>query len=146
MVENLEQSFEDRFRNLKQKRPQITFLINPFTAESDCLKAPLVADEAASQLEMIKRSEDDRLVFWEKEPQSFGKLCPQTDPNIKQAALKLMSRLWITQTWHWNKWCPNIALFLRTHIWRSCFEWPQLSSSQTWKGLWKTKTARCPTE
>ncbi|KAG1942165.1 zinc finger MYM-type protein 6 isoform a, partial [Pimephales promelas] len=61
LLENLEQSFEDRFSGLRQKRPQISFLINPFTAESDCLKAPLVEDEAATQLEMIELSEDDRL-------------------------------------------------------------------------------------
>uniref|UniRef100_UPI00358F209E general transcription factor II-I repeat domain-containing protein 2A-like n=1 Tax=Myxine glutinosa TaxID=7769 RepID=UPI00358F209E len=61
LVENLQQNFEDRFCNLKKQRPQIAFLINPFTAESDCLKAPLVADEAASQLEMSELSEDDRL-------------------------------------------------------------------------------------
>lgn len=45
-LENLQQGFEDKFCNLQQKRPQIAFLIIPFTAESDGLKAPLVEDEA----------------------------------------------------------------------------------------------------
>ena len=54
LVEELQQNFEDRFYSLKQKRPHITFLISPFTTESDCLKAPLVADEPASQMEMIE--------------------------------------------------------------------------------------------
>jgi len=48
LIENLQQSSEERFCDLKQKGPQITFLINPFTAESDCLKVPFVANEAAS--------------------------------------------------------------------------------------------------
>lgn len=61
LVENLQQSFEDRFCNLKQKRPLIIFLINSFAAESACLKAPFVGDEAESQLEIIKLSADDRL-------------------------------------------------------------------------------------
>uniref|UniRef100_UPI00358F17D2 general transcription factor II-I repeat domain-containing protein 2-like n=1 Tax=Myxine glutinosa TaxID=7769 RepID=UPI00358F17D2 len=95
LVENLQQSFEDRFCNLKKQQPQITFLINPFTAESDCLKAPLVADEAASQLEMIELSEDDRLKCILREGTTgteFWKIVP-TDryPSVKQAALKLMS-------------------------------------------------------
>uniref|UniRef100_UPI00358ED13F SCAN domain-containing protein 3-like n=1 Tax=Myxine glutinosa TaxID=7769 RepID=UPI00358ED13F len=95
LVENLQQSFEDRFCNLKKQRPQITFLINPFTAESDCLKAPIVADEAASQLEMIELSEDDRLKYVLREGTigtEFWKIVP-TDryPSVKQAALKLMS-------------------------------------------------------
>ena len=54
LVEKLQQNFEDRFYSLKQKRPHITFLISPFTTESDCLKAPLVADEPASQMDMIE--------------------------------------------------------------------------------------------
>ncbi|QQP35565.1 Hypothetical protein FKW44_023829 [Caligus rogercresseyi] len=37
------------FEDLQQKRPQITFLIDPFNAETDCLKVPLVTDEAASE-------------------------------------------------------------------------------------------------
>uniref|UniRef100_A0A8C9ZGS6 HAT C-terminal dimerisation domain-containing protein n=1 Tax=Sander lucioperca TaxID=283035 RepID=A0A8C9ZGS6_SANLU len=93
LVENLQQSFEDRFCNLREKRPQITFLINPFTAESDCLKAPLVTNEAASQLEMIELCEDDRLKSVLREGTTeFWKTVP-TDryPNVKQAALKLMS-------------------------------------------------------
>lgn len=59
LLENFELSFEDRFYGLRQKRPQITFLINPFNAESDCLKAPLVEEKASSKLEMIELSEDE---------------------------------------------------------------------------------------
>uniref|UniRef100_A0A3Q3RD36 HAT C-terminal dimerisation domain-containing protein n=1 Tax=Monopterus albus TaxID=43700 RepID=A0A3Q3RD36_MONAL len=93
LLEILEKSFEERFSNLRQKRPQITFLINPFTAESDCLKAPLVEDEAASQLEMIELSEDDRLKSVLKEGTvEFWKIVPvERYPNVKRAALKILS-------------------------------------------------------
>ncbi|XP_077087099.1 general transcription factor II-I repeat domain-containing protein 2A-like [Siphateles boraxobius] len=93
LLENLEQSFEDRFSGLRQKRPQISFLINPFTAESDCLKAPLVEDEAATQLEMIELSEDDRLKSVLREGTvEFWKIVPnERYPNVKQAAVKLLS-------------------------------------------------------
>ncbi|MCJ8735565.1 hypothetical protein PDJAM_G00248700 [Pangasius djambal] len=93
LLENLEQSFEDRFSNLRQKRPQITFLINPFAAESDCLKAPLVEDEAASHLEMIGLSEDDRLKSVLREGTvEFWKIVPvERYPNVKRAELKLLS-------------------------------------------------------
>ncbi|GAA6102118.1 general transcription factor II-I repeat domain-containing protein 2A-like [Tachysurus ichikawai] len=53
LVENLHGSFVVRFRDLQVKRPQITFLVDPFNAETDCLKAPLVTDEAGAELEMI---------------------------------------------------------------------------------------------
>ncbi|KAI3353182.1 hypothetical protein L3Q82_019736, partial [Scortum barcoo] len=46
-------SFVTRFCDPQLTRPQITFLVNPFNAETDCLKALLVTDEAAAELEMI---------------------------------------------------------------------------------------------
>ncbi|KAJ8375372.1 hypothetical protein SKAU_G00059520 [Synaphobranchus kaupii] len=63
LLENLQDGFVARFHDLQLRRPQIAFLIDPFTAKADCLKAPLVTDEATSQLEMIELSEDDRLMF-----------------------------------------------------------------------------------
>ncbi|XP_077574428.1 general transcription factor II-I repeat domain-containing protein 2A-like [Stigmatopora nigra] len=61
LVENLHESFVARFRDLQLKRPQITFLVDPFNAETDCLKALLVTDEAAAELEMIDLCEEDQL-------------------------------------------------------------------------------------
>lgn len=55
LAENPHESFLTRFRDLQLKRPQITFLVNPFNAETDCLKAPLVTDEAADELEIFVR-------------------------------------------------------------------------------------------
>ncbi|KAI4888758.1 hypothetical protein NFI96_007104 [Prochilodus magdalenae] len=93
LLENLQQSFEDRFHELQVKRPQITFLVNPFAADSDCLKPPLVTDEAASQMEMIELFEDDRLRSVLSEGTlDFWKIVPMEKyPNVKQAALKLLS-------------------------------------------------------
>ncbi|XP_067420895.1 general transcription factor II-I repeat domain-containing protein 2-like [Emydura macquarii macquarii] len=53
LIEVLQNGFVERFHDLQLKRPQITFLVNPFSADADCLKAPLVTDEATSQIEMI---------------------------------------------------------------------------------------------
>ena len=119
LVKSLQQSFEDRFCNLREKRPQITFLINPFTVESDCLKALLVTNEAVSQLEMIELCEDDRLKSVLREGTTeFWKTVP-TDryPNVKQAALKLMSMFAanLFRFLHLNKLSQNIVLFLPTH-------------------------------
>nr|XP_020473182.1 LOW QUALITY PROTEIN: piggyBac transposable element-derived protein 4-like [Monopterus albus] len=61
LVENLHESFVTRFRDLQLKRPQITFLVDPFNAETDCLKAPLVTDEAAAESEMTDLCEEDQL-------------------------------------------------------------------------------------
>ena len=44
LLENLKESYVLRFRDLQMKRPQITFLVDPFNFK-DCLKAPLVSDE-----------------------------------------------------------------------------------------------------
>ena len=43
------------------KRLQITFLVDPSNFETYCLKAPLVSDEAAFELEMIELCEKDKL-------------------------------------------------------------------------------------
>ncbi|KAI2646261.1 General transcription factor II-I repeat domain-containing protein 2 [Labeo rohita] len=61
--------------------------------KGNCLKAPLVEDEAASQLEMIELSEDDRLKSVLREGTvEFWKIVPvERYPNVKQAALKLLS-------------------------------------------------------
>ncbi|XP_077593579.1 general transcription factor II-I repeat domain-containing protein 2A-like [Stigmatopora nigra] len=93
LVENLHESFVARFRDLQLKRPQITFLVDPFNAETDCLKALLVTDEAAAELEMIDLCEEDQLKpalregtieFWKSVPM-------EKYPNVKQAALKILS-------------------------------------------------------
>jgi hypothetical protein len=93
LVENLHESFVTRFCDLQLKRPQITFLVDPFNAETDCLKAPLVTDEAAAELEMIDLCEEDQLKpalregtieFWKSVPM-------EKYPNVKRAALKIMS-------------------------------------------------------
>ncbi|KAL6481065.1 hypothetical protein MHYP_G00091450 [Metynnis hypsauchen] len=99
-LERLQQSFEDRSHDLQLKRPQITFLVNPFAADSDCLKATLVTDEATSQTEMIELFEDDRLrsVLGEGTLE-FWKIVPvEKCPSVKQAALKLLSMLVLPAT------------------------------------------------
>ena len=58
LLETLKESFVSRFRDLQMKRPQITFLVDPFNFETDCLKAVLVSGEASSELEMIDLCED----------------------------------------------------------------------------------------
>ncbi|KAF4089688.1 hypothetical protein AMELA_G00069370 [Ameiurus melas] len=93
LVVNLHESFVTQFRDLQLKRPQITFLFDPFIAETDCLKAPLVTDEAAAELEMVDLCEKDQLKpalregtieFWKSVPM-------EKFPNVKWAALKILS-------------------------------------------------------
>lgn len=93
LVENLHESFVTRFRDLQLKRPQITFHVDPFNAETDCLKIPLVTDEAAAELEIIELCEEDQLKpalregaihFWKNVPM-------EKYPNVKRAALKILS-------------------------------------------------------
>ncbi|KAK1890479.1 General transcription factor II-I repeat domain containing protein 2A [Dissostichus eleginoides] len=93
LVETLQENFATRFHDLHVKRPQITFLVDPFNAETDCLKAPLVKDEAVAELEMIELSEDDRLKPVLREGTlEFWKTVPiEKYPNVKRAALKLLS-------------------------------------------------------
>ena len=61
LFETLKESFVLQFRDLRMKRPQITFLVDPFNFETDCLKTSLVSDEAASELEMIDLCEEGKL-------------------------------------------------------------------------------------
>ncbi|XP_077341985.1 general transcription factor II-I repeat domain-containing protein 2A-like [Lithobates pipiens] len=93
LVEKLHESFVARFRDLQLKRPQITFLVDPFNAETDCLKAPLVIDEGAAEKEMIDLREEDKLKPALKEGTiEFWKLVPMEKyPNVKRAALKILS-------------------------------------------------------
>ncbi|CAM2106002.1 unnamed protein product [Caretta caretta] len=97
MVKDLKDSFEERFQDLQQKRPQMRFLIEPFSAEpfsADCLKPPLVTDKATSQMEIIEHLEDDRLKSVQKTEGTltFWKSVPKDkNPTIRGAALKLIS-------------------------------------------------------
>ena len=77
LLATLKESFVSRFRDLQMKWPQITFLVDSFNFEIDCLKAHLVADEAASELEMIDLCEEEKLKpafregtteFWKRVP------------------------------------------------------------------------------
>ena len=61
LFETLKKSFVSQFRDLQMKMPQITLLVDPFNFETDCLKASLVSDEAASELEMIDLCEEAKL-------------------------------------------------------------------------------------
>ena len=75
------------------KRPQITLLVDPFNFETDCLKAPLVSDKAASKLEMINLCEEDKLKpALRKWTTEFWKSVPMEKySNIKRAAVKVLS-------------------------------------------------------
>ena len=77
LLETLKESFVSRFCDLQMKRLQITFLVDPFNFETDCLKAHLVSDEATPKLEMIDCREEDKLKpalregtteFWRRVP------------------------------------------------------------------------------
>lgn len=59
LAENLHESFVTQFRDIQWKRPWITFLVDPFNAETDFLKVALVTDEA--ELETIVLREEDHL-------------------------------------------------------------------------------------
>lgn len=80
-----------QFRDLQLKRPQITFLVDPFNAETDCLKAPLVTDEAAAELEMIDLCEEDQLKPALREGTIEKSVPMEKYPNVKRAALKILS-------------------------------------------------------
>ncbi|KAI4796969.1 hypothetical protein KUCAC02_026641 [Chaenocephalus aceratus] len=97
LVETLQENFATRIHDLHAKRPQITFLVDSFNAETDCLKAPLVKDEAVAELEMIELSEDDRLKSVLREGAlEFWKTVPiEKYPNVKRAALKLLLMFWV---------------------------------------------------
>ncbi len=93
LIENLHDSFVTRFRDLQLKRPQITLLVDPFNTETDCLKAPLVTDKAAAELEMIDLCEDDQLkpALWEGTIEFWKTVPTEKYPNVKRAALKMLS-------------------------------------------------------
>ena len=82
-----------RFRDLQMKRSHITFLVDSFSFEADCLKAPLVSGEAASELEMIDLWEEDKLKpALRKGTTEFWKSVPMEKyPNINRAALTVLS-------------------------------------------------------
>ena len=93
LVEHLHKSFTTQFHDLQLKRPQITFLVNPFNAEQDCLKAPLVTDEAVAELEMIDLYEKVQLKPVLREGTiEFWKMVPlEKYPNVKRTALEILS-------------------------------------------------------
>ena len=72
---------------------RLQFLIDLFNFETDCLKAPLVPDEATSELEMIDLCEEDKLKPALREGTTeFWKSVPMKNYlSIKRAALKLLS-------------------------------------------------------
>ena len=81
LVENLHQSFVTLFRDLQLKRPQITFLVDPFDAET------------VAELEMIDLCEEDQLKPALREgTNEFWKSVPMDKyPNVEWAALKILS-------------------------------------------------------
>ena len=93
LLETLQESFVPRFRDLQLKRPQITFLVGPFNSKTDCLKAPLVSDEVAAELEMIDLCEEDQLkpALREATIESWKSVPMKKYPNVKRAALKILS-------------------------------------------------------
>ena len=82
-----------RFHDLQLKRPQITFLVDPFNAEQDCLKAPLVTDKAAAELEMIDFYEEVQLkpVLREGTIEFWTMVPLEKYRNVKRAAFKILS-------------------------------------------------------
>ena len=93
LLESLKESFVSRFRDLQLKRPLIMFLVNPFNLKTNCLKASLVSDEAATELEMTDVCEEDKLKPALREGTiSLWKSVPMEKyPNFKWAALKIQS-------------------------------------------------------
>ena len=65
------------------KRPQITFLFDPFNFETDCFKTPPVSYEAAAELEMIDLCEEDKLKpALRKGTTEFWKSVPMENTSI----------------------------------------------------------------
>ena len=75
------------------KRPQITFLVGPFSFETDCLKVSLGSDEAASEMETIDFCEKDKLkpALREETTKFWKSVLVEKYPNIKRAAIKELS-------------------------------------------------------
>ena len=93
LLETLKESFVTWFHDLQMKRPKITFLVDLSNFETDYSKAPLVSDEAASELKQIDLCKEDNLKpALREEITEFWKNVPMEKyPNIKQAALKELS-------------------------------------------------------
>ena len=69
------------------------FLVDQFNSKTNCLKAPLVSDEAAAELEMIDLCDEDQLKpASRKGTIEFWKSVPMKKyPNVKRAALKILA-------------------------------------------------------
>ncbi|CAI5638202.1 unnamed protein product [Oreochromis niloticus] len=111
LIENFHESFVTQFHDLQLNRPQITFLIDPFNAETGCLKVPLVTGEAVAELEMIDLCEEDQLKPALREGTiEFWKSVPMKKyPNVKRAALKILSMFGSTYV---CKEFPTLKIFL----------------------------------
>ena len=103
-----------RFGALQIKGLKNTFLVDPFNFETNCWKAPLVSDEAASELEMIDLCEEDELKPASREGTTeFWKSVPiKKYPNIKRAAPKVL------------------AMFGSTYVCKSVFSTPNYVKSR----------------
>lgn len=77
--------------------PQIMMLVNPFTAESDWLKASLVTDEATTQMEMVEFSEDERLKSCSEGGNLSGEVC-QCKTSCTETTISVCVKrcLWIS--------------------------------------------------
>ena len=75
----------------------------------DCLKAPLVSDEAANELEMIDLCEEDKLKpALREETIALWKSVPMEKyPNVKRAVLKILSMFGSTYV------CESVFLTLK---------------------------------
>ena len=93
LLETLKERFLSRFRDLQLKRPLITFLVDQFNSKTYCLKAPVVSDEAATELEMIDLCEEDKLKSALRERNiALWKSVPiEKYPNVKRDVLKILS-------------------------------------------------------
>ena len=93
LLETLQENFVPRFRDLQLKKPQITFLVDPFNSKTDCLKAPIVSDETAAELEMIDLCEEDELkpVLREGTIEFWKSVSIKMYPNVKRVALKILA-------------------------------------------------------
>ncbi|KAK1878876.1 Choline transporter-like protein 5 [Dissostichus eleginoides] len=113
---DITENLSTRFHDLHVKRPQITFLVDPFNAETDCLKAPLVKDEAVAELEMIELSEDDRLKPVLREGTlEFWKTVPiEKYPNVNRAALKLLSMFGSTYVLATTEYKPDLRRIVQS--------------------------------
>ena len=129
-LETLRESFMLRFRDLQMKRPQISFLVYPFNFETDSLKAPLVTDEATSELEMINRCEEEKLKPPLREGTTeFWKSVPMENYlSIKRAALEVLLMFGSTYVCEsvfstLNHMKSRHRFVLNDTVMKGCFEW-----------------------